>query len=351
MVEFAGYHMPVQYASGIRSEHVHTRSAAGLFDVSHMGQVLIRGAGVVPALEALIPLNLEDMQIGQQGYTLLTNEAGGIRDDLIVCRWAEDTFFLVVNADCKEADIAYLNAELPQLEIVELVDRALLALQGPEAFDVLTPLAPELGQLSFMTGMEADILGYDIYVTRSGYTGEDGFEISVPAAAADTVARKLLEDPRVQLIGLGARDSLRLEAGLCLYGHDMNSDITPVEAGVQWAISPARRDGGARAGGFPGAEVILNQLAAGPDQRRVGLRVNDRAPVREGVVLTDKEGSEIGRVTSGGYGPSVEAPVAMAMVKLEHSQPGTELLAHVRGKPRAVSVCKLPFVERNYVRG
>ncbi len=351
MVPFAGYELPVQYPDGIKAEHLHTRTAAGLFDVSHMGQVLIRGKGAATALERLIPLDIMEMAVGQQSYSVMTNDQGGIRDDLIVCRWAEDEFFLVVNADCKQADLAYLRAELADQEVTELKDRALLALQGPQAADVLGTLAPVVYMLKFMTGSSARVAGFDAYVTRSGYTGEDGFELSVSAADAEPLARQLLADHRVSPIGLGARDSLRLEAGLCLYGHDMTASTTPVEAGLQWSIGRERRRDGERAGGYCGAEIIMEQMVQGAKCRRVGLRVEDRAPVREGALVINLQGDEIGKVTSGGFGPSVAAPVAMAMVAAEYAVSGTRLLALVRGKPRSVLVTQLPFVKRRYFRG
>ena len=350
MVPFAGYAMPVQYPSGILKEHQHTRSRAGLFDVSHMGQVRLSGEGAA-ALESLVPVDIVDLGPGRQRYALFTNEAGGILDDLMVSN-AGDHLFVVVNAACKAQDITHMRQHLEgRCTIEELTDRALLALQGPEAGAVLARLAPAAADLTFMTAAAMEIEGADCFVTRSGYTGEDGFEISVPAARADVLARRLLADDAVAPIGLGARDSLRLEAGLCLYGHDIDTETTPVEAALTWALSKVRRAEGARAGGFPGAETILRQLAEGASRRRVGLRPEGRAPVREGCALLDGEGRRVGAVTSGGFGPTVGGPVAMGYVEKPLSAAGTELQAEVRGKTLPVKVAKLPFVEQRYYRG
>ena len=351
MVPFAGYNMPVQYAEGVMKEHLHTRKAAGLFDVSHMGQLRLRGSGLAEALEKLVPLDLRGLAVNHQCYGLLTNEQGGIRDDFIICRWGEDDFFMVVNAACKEADIAHLKAQLPGFEVEELTARALLALQGPLAVDVLTSLLPEVAELTFMHGLHGRLAGAEVYITRSGYTGEDGFEISLPGTEAAGLARTLLAFEGVVLIGLGARDSLRLEAGLCLYGHDIDATISPVEAGLSWSISPCRRRGGSGEGGFPGADSILAQLADGPTRRRVGLAIEGRVPVREGAELQTLQGEKIGQVCSGGFGPSLQAPVAMGYVRTDVSAIGTALQAVVRGKPRPLSVCKLPFVPHRYYRG
>jgi glycine cleavage system T protein (aminomethyltransferase) len=351
MVPFAGYDMPVQYPGGIMAEHLHTRAQAGLFDVSHMGQVVISGVGVAAALEKLVPVDLEQLAINRQTYALFTNEQGGILDDLMIARWAEDRFFLVVNAACKEQDLAYLEDALSGFEIDYLEDRALLALQGPTAADVMAKLAPELCELVFMSGCRATLAGADCFVTRSGYTGEDGFEISVPADAADALARTLLSFDQVQPIGLGARDSLRLEAGLCLYGHDLDTTTTPVQAGLLWSISKSRRPDGQKAGGFPGAEVIFNEIQQGASRRRVGLQIDGRAPVREGAVLVDEAGEQVGVVTSGGFGPTLEAPLAMGYVSSDFAAAGTPLRALVRDKPRPVRVTKMPFVPQRYYRG
>lgn len=351
MVPFAGYEMPVQYPAGIKTEHLHTREHAGLFDVSHMGQVVISGEGAAEALEALVPVELESLGINKQTYALFTNEQGGILDDLMVVRWAEDRFFLVVNAACKEQDLAYLRAQLPDLDIEYLDGRGLLALQGPEAKGVMAQLAPEARELVFMTGARATLAGIDCYITRSGYTGEDGFEISVPAESAEMLARKLLAFDQVEAIGLGARDSLRLEAGLCLYGHDLDTQTTPIQGSLLWSISKSRRADGEKAGGFPGADVILKEHAEGAARKRVGLKIEGRAPVREGAELVNADGTQVGVVTSGGFGPSLDAPVAMGYVSAEYAALGTSLNAMVRGKPRPVTVEKMPFVPHRYYRG
>lgn len=350
MVPFAGYEMPVQYPAGIMKEHQHTRTHAGLFDVSHMGQVRLAGDGAAAALETLVPVDIIDLGVNQQRYALFTNEAGGILDDLMITH-AGDHIFVVVNAACKAQDIAHLRTLADRCEIQELSDRALLALQGPEAAQVMARLAPELTKLVFMTAARAEIAGADCFVTRSGYTGEDGFEISVPADQAEALARALLAQEEVAPIGLGARDSLRLEAGLCLYGNDIDTTTTPVEANLTWALSKVRRAGGEREGGFPGAEVILRQLVAGVARKRVGIRPEGRAPVREGTELIDADGRPVGQVTSGGFGPTVGGPVAMGYVETAYAKVGTDLQALVRGKPHPVRVAKLPFVQQRYYRG
>ena len=351
MVPFAGYEMPVQYPEGIKTEHLHTREHAGLFDVSHMGQVVITGEGVAQALEALVPVELESLGINKQTYALFTNDQGGILDDLMIARWAEDCFFLVVNAACKEQDLDHLKRHLPGFEIEYLEGRGLLALQGPAAVNVMAQLAPEVRELVFMTGARATLAGIDCYITRSGYTGEDGFEISVPAESAELLARKLLSFDQVHAVGLGARDSLRLEAGLCLYGHDLDTETTPIQGSLLWSISKSRRADGEKAGGFPGADVIFKEQANGAARKRVGLKIEGKAPVREGAELVNAEGIQVGVVTSGGFGPSMDAPVAMGYVATEYAAVGTELNAMVRGKPRPVTVEKMPFVPQRYYRG
>ncbi|MEP5766071.1 MAG: glycine cleavage system aminomethyltransferase GcvT [Halieaceae bacterium] len=351
MVPFAGYEMPVQYPAGIMAEHSHTREAAGLFDVSHMGQVKISGPDAALALESLLPVDLLGLAENAQVYSLLTNDKGGVRDDLIVTRWGDDCFFLVVNAACKDADIAYLQQRLVNLEVEVLADRALLALQGPGAREVIAGLIPEAASLVFMNGCHATLDGQDVYVTCSGYTGEDGFELSIPAAAADAVARRLLAHPGVEAIGLGARDSLRLEAGLCLYGHELSEDISPVQACVMWSVSKARRVDGERAGGFPGADNIFEQAATGVARRRVGLQVAGKRPVREGQLVLDAAGEEVGVITSACVGVTLGAPIAMAMVDADLREPGTELSVDVRGKLLPVTVSKTPFVPQRYYRG
>ncbi|MDX1604794.1 MAG: glycine cleavage system aminomethyltransferase GcvT [Candidatus Competibacterales bacterium] len=351
LVPFAGYEMPVQYPAGILQEHRHTRAAAGLFDVSHMGQVRLTGDGAAAALERLVPMNIRGLKPGRQRYALFTNEQGGILDDLMICN-AGDHFFLVVNAACKQQDIEHLRAGAGQdCRVEPLPDRALLALQGPAAAMVLGRLSAAVGELTFMSAAPIELDGIGCFVTRSGYTGEDGFEISLPAEQAERLARTLLAHDEVAPVGLGARDSLRLEAGLCLYGHDIDAATTPVEAALEWSIQKIRRRGGAREGGFPGADVILEQLDSGAARRRVGLRPEGRAPVREGAELNDADGRAVGRVTSGGFGPTVGAPVAMGYVEASLTEPGTMLQASVRGRTLPVQVDRLPFVTQNYHRG
>ncbi len=350
MVPFAGYAMPVQY-TGILDEHRHTRQAAGLFDVSHMGQVRLAGAGAAAAVETLVPADIVGLGAGRQRYALFTTAKGGILDDLMVSNTG-DHLFVVVNAGCKAQDIAHMRGNIGgQCDITELADRALLALQGPAAGAVMARLAPETAEMVFMTARQVEIMGADCFVTRSGYTGEDGFEISVPAAKADALARRLLAEDEVSPIGLGARDSLRLEAGLCLYGHDIDTETTPVEARLVWAIGMARRQGGERELGYPGAGIVEQQIAAGPARRRVGLLPDGRAPVREGAELQDDADKTVGQVTSGGFGPTMEAPVAMGYVDADLAIVGTKVNAVVRGKSLPMSVAKMPFVEQRYYRG
>ncbi|WP_108125120.1 glycine cleavage system aminomethyltransferase GcvT [Saccharospirillum mangrovi] len=352
MVPFAGYSMPVQYPLGVKGEHLHTRAKAGLFDVSHMGQVRLAGPNVAAALEALVPVDVIDLPEGRQRYALFTNESGGILDDLMITNQG-DALYLVVNAACKADDIAHLRRHLPaDITLTELTDRALIALQGPLAVEVLARLQPAVRDLVFMDNQQLDIDGQLCFVSRSGYTGEDGVEISVPAEAAEALVRKLLAEPEVEAIGLGARDSLRLEGGLCLYGHDIDTGTTPAEASLIWAISKARRSDGERAGGFPGAEVILGQIdRKDAGRKRVGLIGEDRAPVREGTELFNADGQKIGVVTSGTFGPSVEAPVAMGYVDAAYSALDTAVFAEVRGKQLPMTVSKMPFVTPGYVRG
>ncbi|WP_263262617.1 glycine cleavage system aminomethyltransferase GcvT [Pseudomonas sp. RIT-PI-S] len=353
MVPFAGYEMPVQYPLGVLKEHLHTRDNAGLFDVSHMGQIRLRGAKAAAALETLVPVDIIDLPVGTQRYALFTNEQGGILDDLMVAKIAEDDLFVVVNAACKEQDLAHLREHLAgACEIEPLFEeRALLALQGPRAVDVLARLQPAAASMTFMQFAAMELDGIACFVSRSGYTGEDGYEISVPAGDAERLARRLLAEPEVAPIGLGARDSLRLEAGLCLYGHDMNAELTPVEASLGWAISKARRADGARAGGFPGAERIYAQQREGVPRKRVGLLPQDRMPVREGAEVVDASGTIVGQVCSGGFGPTVNAPVAMAWIDAHLSGLDTELWALVRGKKVPVKVARMPFVPQRYYRG
>ncbi|WP_339907613.1 glycine cleavage system aminomethyltransferase GcvT [Pseudomonas guineae] len=353
MVPFAGYDMPVQYPLGVMKEHLHTREQAGLFDVSHMGQIVLRGANAAKSLESLVPVDIIDLPVGMQRYAMFTDENGGILDDLMVANLGDDALFLVVNAGCKHQDLAHLQQHIGnQCEIENLFEeRALLALQGPKAVDVLARLAPEVAQMTFMQFAPVRLLGVDCYVSRSGYTGEDGFEISVPAEHTEMLARSLLAEPEVEAIGLGARDSLRLEAGLCLYGHDMSTSVTPIEASLLWAMSKPRRADGARAGGFPGAARIFAQQQEGVASKRVGLLPQERVPVREGAEIVDAEGTVIGAVSSGGFGPSLGAPVAMGYVQNSHIALDTELWAMVRGKRVAMKVAKTPFVPQRYYRG
>lgn len=357
MTPFAGYDMPLNYGPGILKEHLHCRAAAGLFDVSHMGQVVLSPrSGVVEdaalALERLVPVDIAGLKEGRQRYALFTNEAGGILDDLMVANRG-DHLFVVVNAACKEADIAHMTANLSDACLVApLQDRALLALQGPEAERVLSALAPGAAEMRFMDVRALTIVGAECIVSRSGYTGEDGYEISVPAEVAEELADALMADSAVAPVGLGARDSLRLEAGLCLYGNDIDESTTPVEAALTWAIQKARRAGGAREGGFPGAERILAELADGPVRKRVGLQVEGRAPIRTGVTLFAAEDAAepMGTVTSGVYGPSAEAPVAMGYVAADCAAEGTRVWAELRGKRLPVRVAAMPFVAQTYKR-
>jgi aminomethyltransferase len=357
MVPFAGYDMPVQYSTGVLKEHLHTRSAAGLFDVSHMGQLVLRPkSGKVEdaalALERLVPQDIIAIAPGRQRYAQFTNGNGGILDDLMVSNFGS-RLFVVVNAACKAEDEALLRAGLSDAcEIEPLADRALIALQGPKAGAVLAKLCADIAAMRFMDSAARRIDGIDCFVSRSGYTGEDGFEISVPADRAESLADALLGDPDVLPIGLGARDSLRLEAGLCLYGHDIDTTTTPVEGALEWSIQKSRRPGGIRAGGFPGAETILAQFEQGATRRRVGLRPEGRAPVREGAALfADTTAPEpIGRVTSGGFGPSLNAPVAMGYLPVAHAKTGSSLFAEVRGQRLPVQVAAMPFVPNTYKR-
>ena len=350
MVPFAGYAMPVSYPAGILAEHAQCRNAAALFDVSHMGQLRLVGADAAAALETLVPADIVDLGVGRQRYALFTNAAGGILDDLMVCR-REDDLFLVVNAACKQVDLAHLQAQIGHRCRVEpLLDRALLALQGPQAVQALAHLNGGVAALRFMQGGMFSLAGADCHVTRSGYTGEDGFEISVPATHAVALARSLLALPQVMPAGLGARDTLRLEAGLCLYGHDIDTTTNPVEAGLAWSIQKSRRPGGARAGGYPGADAVAAQLLQGAAVQRVGLVGLERAPVREGAELFDAQGHRLGRVTSGTVGPTVQQPIAMAYLPRNHAAPHAEVLADVRCKRLPMRVVPLPFAPHRYLR-
>jgi len=357
MVPFAGYDMPVQYGTGVLREHLHTRTRAGLFDVSHMGQIALRPKSgrledAALALERLVPQDILSLPPGRQRYAQFTNESGGLLDDLMVANFG-DHLFVVVNAACKAADEAHLRAHLSEVCSIEpLPDRALIALQGPKAESVLARFCDGVASMRFMDAGPRRVAGIDCFVSRSGYTGEDGFEISVPDQAAERLARDLLANDDVLPIGLGARDSLRLEAGLCLYGNDIDASTTPVEAALEWSIQKSRRKGGARAGGFPGAELILAQLERGAPRRRVGLKAEGRAPVREGAALfTDATASApIGKVTSGGFGPSLNAPVSMGYLPSPLSEAGGLVFAEVRGQRLPLRISPMPFVANNYKR-
>ena len=350
MVPFAGYAMPVQYPAGILAEHRWCRDSAALFDVSHMGQLQLRGAEAAAALESLVPQDVIDLPVDKQRYAFFTNAQGGLLDDLMVTRRA-DHLFLIVNAGCKADDIRHLITHIGhRCTVVPMPDHALLALQGPQAAAALARLDPGVATLAFMTGGDFTLAGAACFVTRSGYTGEDGFEISVPAAQAEALARALLAQPEVKPAGLGARDTLRLEAGLCLYGHDIDARTTPIEAGLAWAIQKVRRPGGARAGHYPGANVIEGQLATGPSVKRVGLTGLERVPVREGTPIVDSHGHPLGRVTSGTLGPTVHEPVAMAYLAVNHAGIQHEVYAEVRGKRLPMRVTPMPFTPHRYRR-
>ncbi|MFK8043473.1 glycine cleavage system aminomethyltransferase GcvT [Congregibacter sp.] len=352
MVPFAGYDMPVQYSDGIIAEHRHTRGLAGLFDVSHMGQFILEGPEITATLESLVPVDLEALGEHRQSYALLTNDEGGVRDDLIITRWGPEQFFLVVNASCKTEDRAWIESQLLSGQSLrELDGQGLLALQGPRARTVLGSLIPEVADLVFLQGLHCELDGIPLYVTCSGYTGEDGYELSVAGEHADAIARRLLGHSDVAAIGLGARDSLRLESGLCLYGHELSPLISPIEAKLNWSISKSRRPGGARAGGYPGSERIARELSEGTSRARVGMRVLGKRPVREGQDVLNASGDVVGVVTSGAYAATVDAPIAMAFVDSAYTALDTELSVDVRGKALPVVVCKLPVVPQRYYRG
>ena len=359
MVPFAGYSMPVQYPSGLMAEHHHTRKAAGLFDVSHMGQLRLVGPDAAAAFETLIPVDVIDLPVGKQRYGLLLNDDGGIIDDLMFFNKGNNEIFVSVNGACKVGDIAHIQYRIGhRCEVIPMPDHALLALQGPQAVAALSRLALGVEKLVFMTGgnfiVDTGTQKIDVFLTRSGYTGEDGFEISVHSGQADALARALLAQPEVKPIGLGARNSLRLEAGLCLYGNDIDETTHPVEANLLWAMQKVRRAGGAREGGFPGATKILAELAdstrAG-GRKRVGLIALERVPVRDHTELQDGQGNRIGEVTSGLLGPTIDKPIAMAYVDVAFSALGTQVVAIVRGKPVPMAVSAMPFVPTNYFRG
>jgi aminomethyltransferase len=354
MVPFAGYDMPVQYPTGILAEHLHTRRAAGLFDVSHMGQIRLLGSSyetIAAQLERLCPGDFLALRPGRQRYSFFTNEAGGIQDDLMATRLVDaghgDHLFMVVNAGCKAQDFAHLQAHLGQsCAALELPDRALLALQGPAAATVLSRLAPDAAAMTFMSARALDIDGAECFVTRSGYTGEDGFEISVSNDRAVDLAKRLLDQPEVKPIGLGARDSLRLEAGLCLYGSDITTVTSPIEADLLWAIGKRRRE----QGGFPGAEIILRQMASGPDRLRVAILPDGRAPARAHTLIVDDGGQSIGEITSGGFSPSLERPIAMGYVRRDFATAGKSVQLLVRDKALPAKISSMPFVPHRYVR-
>lgn len=354
MVPFAGYSMPVQYPLGVMKEHQHVRAKTGLFDVSHMGQVLVRGESFEAAavgLESLIPVNILGLKESRQRYGFFTNETGGIMDDLMLANRG-DHIFVVVNAACKADDIAHMKEKLSDLSVEEITDRALIALQGPAAEAVLAAHNPVAAEMRFMDVATLELTGVDCWVSRSGYTGEDGYEISVPSTHAEALTKALLDHTDVEPIGLGARDFLRLEGGLCLYGHDIDTETTPVEASLTWAIQKIRRTDGKRAGGFPGADVILKQLETGAQHQRVGLLPEGRAPMREGVELfeTDEGGEPVGRITSGSFGPTVGGPVAMGYVPTRLAAEGTTLFGELRGKRLPVKVAAMPFTPANFKR-
>ena len=352
MVDFAGWEMPVQYPMGIMGEHKQCREKAALFDVSHMGQVILKGENVGEKLETLCPQAYATLKEGKARYGFFTNEEGGIMDDLMVTNYG-DWIYVVVNAACKEQDIAHMQANLGEgVELELLDDRALVAVQGPTAAQAIARIAPEVNDMVFMDSRQMKIDGVDCFVSRSGYTGEDGYEISIPSAEADRLCRLFLEQPEIEAIGLGARDSLRLESGLCLYGHDLDQSTTPLEGSLIWAISKCRRADGERAGGFPGAEKVLDQIAnKNWERKRVGLLGEGRAPVREGTELFDADGNKVGVVTSGTYGPTVEKPVAMGYVETAFSPLETVVYADVRGKKLPMTVSRMPFIEQRYYRG
>lgn len=351
MVEFAGYSMPVSYPCGILAEHKQCRNSAALFDVSHMGQICLAGDTAAVALESLVPSDIVGLGIGSQRYSFFTHSNAGILDDLMITRRRDD-LLVIVNAARKQEDQAHLLTHIGhRCSVRALSDQALLALQGPLAAGALAQLNPEISKLVFMTGASFDLLGVECHVTRSGYTGEDGFEISVPASESVNLARALLAMPEVKPAGLGARDTLRLEAGLCLYGHDIDATTTPLEAGLGWAIQKSRRPGGARPGGYPGASVIEGQLARGTAVKRAGLVGLERIPVREGAIIHDARGHKLGRVTSGTSAPTLGHPIAMAYLAADHAQPNHEVYADVRGKAQPLRVTPLPFVPHAYFRG
>ena len=355
LTEFAGYEMPVQYSLGILGEHQHTRTKAGLFDVSHMGQIILRGSSyqeTALALERVIPMDVLGLKEGRQRYGFLTTDGGGILDDLMFSN-RKDHIFVVLNAACKDSDIVHLKTILePEISIEVIENRALIALQGPASETVLSEFNSKISAMKFMDVETLSIAGAECWISRSGYTGEDGFEISIPSSAAEAITRSILSKQEVEFIGLGARDSLRLEAGLCLYGHDINGETTPVEASLTWAIQKARRTNGERANGFLGDDIITQQLDMGTYRKRVGFLPQTRAPMREGVEIYETESSKevIGKITSGGYGPTVGHPVAMGYINSEYVDSNDNLFGELRGKRMPVKIAKLPFVPLNFKR-
>ena len=352
MVPFAGYEMPVSYPLGIKKEHIHTREKAGLFDVSHMGQIRLVGANSKKALESIVPVDIIDLPLMKLRYALFTNKSGGVMDDLMVTNLGDEGLFLVVNAGCKNADFAHLQSTIgDDCKVEFLEDVALLALQGPKAHEVLSEIAPSTSEMTFMTARQLLINGMDCLITRSGYTGEDGFEISVPAKDAEELAKLLLSNTEVEWVGLGARDSLRLEAGLSLYGHELDNDHSPVESSLSWALSKARRTGGVREGNYLGADIIMSHLDEGVESKVVGLQPEGRMPVRDGALIEDELGNHVGQVTSGGFGPSINRPIAIARLKMHYIETYSKLFALVRDKKIEVEIVDLPFVKQNYYRG
>jgi len=352
MVPFAGYEMPLQYPLGIKKEHLHTRENAGLFDVSHMGQIKLTGQNAKQALETLVPVDIVDLPLMKQRYAVLTNKKGGVMDDLMVTNIGDDSLFLVVNAACKVADFEHLKSLTDSgCEVELLEDVALLALQGPKSCEVLSKFAPSCSEMTFMTAKILKIDGVECIVTRSGYSGEDGFEISMPGDQAERIAKLLISDQAVEWVGLGARDSLRLEAGLSLYGHELDEQHSPVESSLTWALSKTRRLGGERPGGYPGDAIVMSHLSEGVKVKIVGLQPEGRVPVRDGALIEDGAGNRAGQVTSGGFGPSAGKPVAIARIEVSCIDDRSNLFALVRDKKIPVSVVKLPFVKQNYFRG
>ena len=352
MVPFAGYEMPVSYPLGIKKEHIHTREKAGLFDVSHMGQIRLVGKNAKRALESLVPVDIIDLPLMKLRYALFTNKDGGVMDDLMVTSLGDEDLFLVVNAACKEADFEHLlNTIGVECKVEFLEDVALLALQGPKAHEVLAEIAPSTSEMTFMTAKQLVINGIDCFITRSGYTGEDGFEISLLAKDAEELAKLLLSNEEVEWVGLGARDSLRLEAGLSLYGHELDNDHSPVESSLSWALSKVRRTGGEREGNYLGDNIIMSHLNEGSESKVVGLQPEGRMPVRDGALIEDEFGNEAGQVTSGGFGPSINRPIAIARIKKNYIENQSKLFALVRDKKIAVEIVKLPFIKQNYYRG